>query len=220
MAHYEAVLFDLDGTLVDTRSASWPLFARTNAEFALGIDTREQFFAIFEGNFFESLTRHVGDEAKAAAAGRHFMELIREHYDPPFIDGIVEVVKALAATHTLAVVSSNMHSTILRLLRSGGIDQHFVTIYAGDTQPSKAAAIADFLCGGWAGETAPRQFDRAEVVLVTDTAGDVGEACASGIDAIGVAWGMHHQHQLMAAGAQQVAIAPHELLRWINRQST
>lgn len=217
MARYEAVLFDLDGTLVDTRAASWPLFAQTNREFSLGIDTREQFFAIFEGNFFESLARHIGDEHKAAAAGRHFMELIRQHYDPPFIEGVVEVVHALAASHTLAVVSSNMHATIVRLLSSGGIHQHFVTIYAGDTQPSKSAAIADFMNGGWAPNDAARRLTADQVVLVTDTVGDVGEARASGIDAIGVDWGMHTEQKLVAAGAQHVANQPRQLLQWINR---
>ena len=52
-----AILFDLDGTLVDTRAASWELFAETNARFALGVDTREDFFRAFEGNFFESLAK-------------------------------------------------------------------------------------------------------------------------------------------------------------------
>ena len=217
MSHYEAVLFDLDGTLVDTRSASWPLFAQTSREFRLGIDTREQFFAIFDGNFFESLARHCGDEERAAAAGRHFMELIRTHYNPPFIDGIVEVVRALAASHTLAVISSNMHATILRLLQSGGIDRHFEHVYAGDTQPSKAAAIADFLAGHWAPAATRRTFAPGQVVLVTDTAGDVGEARASGIDAIGVAWGMHNERKLVTAGAQQVANEPRQLLQWINQ---
>ena len=199
MSEFDAVLFDLDGTLVDTRSASWPWFERTSRKFALGIDTREQFFALFEGNFFESLARHCGDEKRAAAAGRHFMELIREHYNPPFIDGIVEVVRTLAVSHTLAVISSNMHATIVRLLRAGGIDSNFATIYAGDTQPSKSAAIADFLNGKWAPAAQARHFECAQVVLVTDTAGDIGEARASGIAAIGVEWGMHNEQQLVAA---------------------
>ena len=219
MGRYAAVLFDLDGTLVDTRAASWPLFAQTSELFSLGIDTREQFFAIFEGNFFESLARHCGDEERAAAAGRHFMELIREHYNPPFIDGIVDVVRKLAVSHTLAVISSNMHATIVRLLRAGGIDNHFATIYAGDTQPSKSAAIADFLNGAWAPAAPARRFECAQVVLVTDTAGDIGEACASGITAIGVEWGMHNEHKLMAAGAQAVAKSPPQLLQWINPSS-
>ncbi len=217
MGRYEAVLFDLDGTLVDTRTASWPLFAQTSRAFALGINTREQFFAIFAGNFFESLARHCGDKEKAVAAGKHFMELIRVHYDPPFIEGIVEVVRALAVSHTLAVISSNMQVTIRRLLRAGGIDAHFATVYAGDTQPSKSAAIADFLSGDWAPPASRRQFERGQVVLITDTTGDVGEARASGIDAIGVEWGMHNEQMLVAAGAQQVANKPQQLLQWINQ---
>ena len=58
------------------------------------------------------------------------------------------------------------------------------------------------------------------MVLVTDTSGDIGEARASGIDAIGVEWGMHNEQQLVAAGALQVAKAPRQLLQWINPSST
>lgn len=56
-----AILFDMDGTLVDTRAASWELFSETNHEFGLGVDTRDAFFRIFEGNFFESLARICGE---------------------------------------------------------------------------------------------------------------------------------------------------------------
>ncbi|MGS0757660.1 HAD hydrolase-like protein, partial [Roseateles sp. GG27B] len=70
-----AILFDLDGTLVDTRAASWELFSETNLAFALGIDSREAFFRAFEGNFFDSLAKLCPDAAKASAAKAHFMEL-------------------------------------------------------------------------------------------------------------------------------------------------
>ena len=216
MNGFDAVLFDLDGTLVDTRSASWPWFEQTSREFALGIDTREQFFALFEGNFFECLAAHCGDHAKATAAAQHFMGLIREHYAPPFITGIVEVVRALAAHHILAIVSSNMHETIARLLQTGGVAAHFAHIYAGDTQPSKSGAIADFLAGRWSDNGVGRPFDADRVVLITDTAGDVGEALASGIRAFGVDWGMHDRQKLIAAGAAHVASQPRQLLEWIN----
>lgn len=216
MSAFDAVLFDLDGTLVDTRSASWPWFERTSREFTLGIDTREQFFGLFENNFFESLAAHCGDHQKATAAAQHFMGLIRDHYAPPFIEGMTEVVHALAADHTLAIVSSNMHETIGRLLLAGGVAALFAHIYAGDTQPSKSGAIADFLAGRWSDTGLGRPLDAERVVLITDTAGDVGEALASGIQAFGVDWGMHDRQKLIAAGATQVASQPQQLLAWIN----
>ena len=216
MSAFDAVLFDLDGTLVDTRSASWPCFERTNREFALGIATREQFFGLFDSNFFESLAAHCGDHDKATAAAQHFMGLIRDHYAPPFIAGITAVVRALAARHTLAIVSSNMQETITRLLQAGGVAEYFAHIFAGDTQPSKSSAIADFLAGRWSNTDLARPFDAKRVVLITDTAGDVGEALASGIQAFGVDWGMHDRQKLIAAGAAQVASQPQQLLAWIN----
>ena len=52
---------------------------------------------------------------------------------------------------------------------------------------------------------------RSRTVLVTDTAGDVRDALAEGIQVIGVAWGMHSVEELTAAGAEFVAYWPQEL---------
>lgn len=222
-----AILFDLDGTLVDTRVASWELFSETNLAFDLGIETRDEFFAAFEGNFFESLARLCPDPQRAEMAKLHFMELLRTRYQPALIPGMTDVVRSLAPHCTLAVVSTNGIEAIRRILVDAGIATCFSHVFSGDVQPKKSASIRRFLsdqryttqrrctpeyhdsAGGGAA------IDSADVVLVTDTAGDVHEAKEVGIRAVGVAWGMHTESQLLAAGAEKVALWPQELVAWL-----
>jgi len=208
-----AVLFDFDGTLVDTRTASWPLFERTNREFALGIDSREQYFALFEHNFYEGLAAHCGDADRADAAAQHFLQLIGEHYDPPFVSGVSELLRRLDGHVTLAIVSSNTRATIMRILVRDGLEGCFGTILGGDVETSKTHAIKRFMNGDGG-----RAYAAGEVVLVTDTTGDVSEAHGAGIAAYGVAWGMHTRTQLLTAGAVAVAGQPEELYSWLTGQ--
>jgi phosphoglycolate phosphatase len=222
-----AILFDLDGTLVDTRAASWELFSETNRRFNLGIDTREAFFGVFEGNFFESLARHCADPAHAEAVKQHFMELLRTRYRPALIPGMSDVVRALAPHCTLAVLSTNGIETIRRILVDAGIATCFSHVFSGDVQPKKSASIRRFLGNQrYAaqrcctpeyrdGSTDAATLHLTDVVLVTDTAGDVAEAKEVGIRAIGVAWGMHSERQLLSAGADKVALWPQELVAWL-----
>jgi phosphoglycolate phosphatase len=226
-----AILFDLDGTLVDTRAASWELFAETNLAFALGIDSREAFFRAFEGNFFESLARLCPDPQRAAAAKSHFMELLRTRYNPSLIPGMVDVVRALAPHSTLAVVSTNSIETIRRILVTAGIATCFSHVFSGDVEPRKSVSIRRFL--GDQSYAAQRQCAPAyreqggnevlqanDVMLVTDTVGDVMEAREAGVRAIGVAWGMHTERQLLDAGAHSVALWPQELVAWLRDDSS
>jgi phosphoglycolate phosphatase len=226
-----AILFDLDGTLVDTRAASWELFAETNLAFALGIDSREAFFRAFEGNFFESLARLCPDPQRAAAAKSHFMELLRTRYNPSLIPGMVDVVRALAPHSTLAVVSTNSIEPIRRILVTAGIATCFSHVFSGDVEPRKSVSIRRFL--GDQSYAAQRQCAPAyreqggnemlqanDVVLVTDTVGDVMEAREAGVRAIGVAWGMHTERQLLDAGAHSVALWPQELVAWLRDDSS
>ncbi len=222
-----AILFDLDGTLVDTRAASWQLFAETNLAFALGIDSREAFFRAFEGNFFDSLAKMCPEPSRAEAVKAHFMELLRTRYNPALIPGMVDVVRALAPQCTLAVISTNCLEAIRRILVGAGIATCFSHVFSGDVEPRKSVSIRRFL--GDQRYAAQRMCSPAyqdgdavggalaahEVVLVTDTVGDVAEAREAGVRAIGVSWGMHSEQQLRDAGAERVALWPQELIAWL-----
>jgi phosphoglycolate phosphatase len=222
-----AILFDLDGTLVDTRAASWQLFSETNLAFALGIDSREAFFRAFEGNFFDSLAKMCPDPAQAAAVKAHFLELLRTRYNPALIPGMVDVVRALAPQCTLAVVSTNGLEAIRRILVGAGIATCFSHVFSGDVEPRKSVSIrrllgdqryaAQRMCSPayQDGDAVGGALAAHDVVLVTDTVGDVAEAREAGVRAIGVSWGMHGERQLLDAGAERVALWPQELIAWL-----
>lgn len=217
-----AILFDLDGTLVQTREASWKLFEETNRKFGLGVGSQEEFFRLFEDNLFETLRKRSSSPQEAAAAAEHFLELLQSSYYPRFMPGMADVVKALAASSALAVISSNGTATIRRILTAAGLAHCFSHVFGGDVEQDKRASIRRFLndpsyvtnrdCRAAYREEEPPASQASDIVLITDTVGDVAPGLESGVRVIGVAWGMHTEEQLLAAGAEFVAIWPQELL--------
>ncbi|MFI5959432.1 HAD family hydrolase [Cryptosporangium sp. NPDC051539] len=222
MKPVRAVLFDLDGTLVQTRIASWEIFRRINTRFDLGVDEPEQYFDLFRGNIFASLDELCRDEAQAAEAKAAFLELLRSDYTPSLVPGITDVVRRLAGHCTLAVMSSNAMQVLRRVLLANDLAFCFAHVFGGDVAPDKKAAMRVFLADAGSGfgrrcaadydeAGAARLPDPSSTVLVTDTAGDVRDALEVGIRVVGVAWGMHSVEQLTAAGAEFVALWPQEL---------
>ena len=217
-----AVIFDLDGTLVQTRGASWDVFRKISDEFELGLTGPQEYFALFHGNIFASLDALCRGRADSEQVRRAFMARLRQEYNPVMIPGMVDVIRRLAGNCTLAVMSSNAMEVLRRVLVANDIAYCFAHVFGGDVTPDKAAAIRSFLS-----DTGSRYGRRCEVaydetpallrpdpsttVLVTDTAGDVRDAIETGIRAVGVAWGMHSSDELSEAGAEFVAIWPQEL---------
>jgi phosphoglycolate phosphatase len=219
----QAVLFDLDGTLVQTRAASWNLFARINAELDLGISTQQHFFRLMEDNLFHALRRQLGDESRAEEAGRRFLALLQSEYEPELVPGMSDVVKAFAGKCSLAVISSNSVATIRRILSKANLAHCFSHVFGGDVEPDKRAAVNRFLADrsylvnrdcmpAYRESDQPLETMASRVVLITDTVGDVRHGRECGIRTVGVAWGMHTEEQLLAAGAEFVAIWPQELV--------
>ncbi len=218
-----AVLFDLDGTLVQTREASWALFARTNAAFRLGVDSQEQYFRLLEGNLFAGLRKICRDEAQADEVARHFLAQLDADYAPDFVPGIVDVIHALAGSCSLAVVSSNTTATIRRLLTGAGVAHCFSHVFGGDVEPDKRAVLRRFLADrsylvnrdcspSYREGHRPAPASASDLVLVTDTTGDVIHARECGVFVVGVAWGMHAETALKDAGADFVALWPQEIV--------
>jgi phosphoglycolate phosphatase len=223
-----AVLFDLDGTLVQTRDSSWALFQRTNAQFSLGIDDREKFFDLLRDNLFVAVRRACNDEERAAAAITYFMALLRKEYNPPLVPGIADVVRSLSDDHILGIVSSNALEAIRRITEGAALAQCIAHVFAGDIEPDKRKCIRQFLAdpsyatlranSAAYEERAPKPLQLNEVAFVTDTVGDVRHARECGIRILGVSWGMHKAADLLDAGAEKVAVWPQEIISWVRSQ--
>jgi phosphoglycolate phosphatase len=214
------VVFDMDGTLVQTRAASWDVFQDTARKFELPIRSAEEFFELFKGNFFAGLSALCPDPALQTAVREHFLQGLRERYAPRFVPGMRDVVKTLAARYPLAVMSSNAMTAIRRILEEEDLAACFAHVFSGEVGASKEAHLRQIQAEPSYGNARhcslsyaeDDQTPAGEVVLVTDTVGDVREACRCGVRVIGVAWGMHGCDALREAGAETVVMWPQELL--------
>ncbi len=215
----------MDGTLVKTRAASWEVFRATAEQFALPVHSAEEFFTLFEGNFFESLAGICPDQQTVDDVRQHFMTGLKERYEPDFVPGMVDVIKSLAPHYALAVMSSNSMAAIRRILQNAGVAQCFAHVFSAEVGTSKRdhlRRVLDDPAYGGVRQCSPDYLEGhpvndsernqgAEVAIVTDTVGDVTEAAECGVRAIGVAWGMHGADALLAAGAERVVYWPQEI---------
>jgi phosphoglycolate phosphatase len=214
------VVFDMDGTLVQARGAAWEIFQDTARAFDLPVRSAQDFFDLFNDNFFDALDRVVGDPARAVTVREHFVTALRERYTPTLVPGMADVVKRLAPHYALAVMSSNAMTAIRRTLETAGVARCFAHVFSADIASGKANKLREVLADPLYGnlrrcspeyvEDEPGPGD--EVVLVTDTVGDVREGVAAGVRVVGVSWGMHTEEALLKAGAEFVACWPQELI--------
>jgi phosphoglycolate phosphatase len=222
------IIFDFDGTLVRTREASWALFRETNDRFGLGVDSAEAYYRLFEANFYAALDEVSGGAGteRAGDVRRHFQALLRNRYSPDLVPGMASVVHDLAAHYSLVILSSNTMEAVRRILLANGLAQCFAHVFSGEVAPDKHAAIRRLLddpsvsCGRrcsphYEESTPTRRADPGEVLLVTDTVGDVEEGRRAGIRVGAVAWGMHSVDALERAGAEFTCIWPEELVAYL-----
>lgn len=205
-----AVLFDLDGTLVDSRPA-----------IVEGLNTTLRSLGEPERTEAELVPR-IGPpihETWAWLLGRPADEVddvvtaYRERYLTTMLDGtlvydgVAELLAQLTADgHRLAVATSKSQPAAVGILEHLGLAHHFVAI-RGPVPPStedKAATVARALdaLGLASGQGA---------VLVGDREHDVRGGRAHGLRVIGAAWGYGTPGELTAAGADALAAAPGEL---------
>jgi phosphoglycolate phosphatase len=228
MAALTTIVFDFDGTLVRTREASWALFRETNERFGLGIDSPQAFYRLFDRNFYAALDDLAGGAGtdRAGEVRRHFQALLVERYNPDLVPGMANVVHELAAHYALVILSSNTMEAVRRILLANGLAQCFAHVFSGDVAPNKQEAIQRLLadpsvsCGRrcsphYEENAVLRTAEADELMLVTDTVGDVEEGRRAGIRVGAVAWGMHPADALERAGAEFTCIWPEELVAFL-----
>lgn len=206
-----ALLFDLDGVLIDSRIAITDCINHALAEHGLPRRPPEalrRYIGPPLATAFVELTGEAPDSALiascvAAYRSRYATASLR---DTTVIPGVAEVVASLARHVRLAVATTKPAAFAEPLLQKLGLRHFFIAVAGPDVTvvegEDKAQTIAKALA-------ALENPERA--VMVGDRSFDILGARARSLRSIGVTWGIGDREELEAAGADAVIDAPAEL---------
>lgn len=201
-------IFDVDGTLVDSRAMiTTSLQQAFNAE-GLVAPAHQDMLSIVGLSLLDAM-RTLAPEEDAA---RH--ERLAAAYKQAFSDnrsagahtedlfeGARELLEALRARDdvVLGLATGKSRRGVAHLIEKHGFEGWFATVQTADDHPSKphpsmiVAAMAE------------TGLDPAAVLMIGDTSFDMAMARAAGAGAAGVAWGNHPAVELERAGAHMIA---------------
>ncbi|MCB1960451.1 MAG: phosphoglycolate phosphatase [Rhodocyclaceae bacterium] len=186
----DAVLFDLDGTLLDTIDDLVDAANRMLAELGRPLRTRAEIHR-FVGKGIENLVARCLGETADAAACEAAVAVFRRHYHAvngvhaKAFDGVVELLAALAARGVpMACVTNKATDFTLPLLAKCGVADYFAAVVCGDTLPHKKPHPAML-------ELACRQLgvEPSRALMVGDSANDALSARAAGCPVLLMTYG-------------------------------
>jgi phosphoglycolate phosphatase len=202
------VVFDIDGTLVDSAALIYRAFDETFARLGRPTPPRYEIFARVGLSIHEALAGLMpgaGEDevAHAVAAYREVYVRLRAEQGAggvPLFAGARAALEALAARPDvlLGAATGMARRGLDHALDTHGLARWFVTRQSADLHPSKPhpamleAALAE------------TGVEAANAVMVGDTSFDIEMAVNAGVTALGVSWGHHAPEVLEAAGARRV----------------
>lgn len=209
------VIFDCDGTLVDSGGTIFSALAATFDEHGLAVPPKREAQRVIGLSLVEAMAALVPGEsdhlALAESYRRHFFRARQEgRVEEPLFPGIPELLDALEADGWLLAVATGKSDRGLRLcLECHGLDARFVSLQTADRHPSKPSPSMVWAAMAEAGATP------ATTIVIGDTAFDMAMAAAAGAAGIGAGWGYHEGHELISAGAVAVAGEPAQVLDFL-----
>ena len=187
-----AVLFDLDGTLLDTIADLAEAVNRMLAELGRPARPLAEIHS-FVGKGIAMLVRRCMTE-NASATEREIeqaVEVFRRHYaevngrHTTVYPGVVETLDAMRAMGLrLACVTNKSEAFTLPLLERMGLDRYFAAVVSGDTLPVKKPdpAMLHHAC-------ALLGVDAARALMIGDSENDAFAARAAGMPVLLVTYG-------------------------------
>jgi phosphoglycolate phosphatase len=225
LGRYRLVVFDCDGTLVDSQHnivaamiEAWrrhglddptPDLIRRQVGLTLEIAVDRMLATVGQG----------GDPVFISALADTYREIVddlraREDVREPMFDGMRELIEALEAPEIfLGVATGKNLRGLEHTLQSLGLRQRFHTLQTADLCRSKPDP--EMVLRAMA-ETANQP---ESTVVIGDTSFDMEMARAAGATPIGVAWGYHPVEELRDAGAVAVLEHPAELIHCLQTLS-
>jgi phosphoglycolate phosphatase len=216
MKKYNAFIFDLDGTLLNTLddlmdSANYALtqmgFPERNRD-----EVRR-----FVGNGVQKLIERAVPEGTPEKVMLETLAIFKEHYSHNMInktgpyEGLIEILKVLKENNIPAGIVSNKFDTAVKELNKLFFSE-YIHVAIGESADVAKKPAPD-ICIKAMSELG---IDTANTVYVGDSDVDIQTAQNSGLDCISVTWGFRDREFLNQHGATTIIDSPEELLQYIN----
>ncbi len=214
------VVFDCDGTLVDSQNIICAAMQRTFARSGRDWPGRTATLSIVGLSLPQAMARLVpdGNETLWNALGETYKHVFHElRQDPasrePLFDGAHAIVEELSGRDDLllAIATGKSQRGVRAVLEREGWIDRFISIQTADDAPSKPHPAMVHQAMGDAGVAA------ADTIVVGDTSYDMAMARAAGAGAVGVSWGYHDVSLLEAGGSHVIIDTFHQLTDELHR---
>lgn len=207
------VVFDLDGTLVDSQDQ---IVATMGAAFEaqdLPLPDRLAVRGVIGLSLPEAVARLAPDQPTARRAAvvdayrQAFFDLRQGSGGrEPLFPGTVEILSQLStAGYLMGIATGKSTRGALAVLDDHGLSECLVTVQTADLGPGKPHPDMLYRAMEAAGASADG------TVFVGDTTFDMETAVNAGVAGIGVGWGYHPTAALIQAGARAVVDRPDDL---------
>lgn len=186
------VVFDVDGTLVDSQAHILAAMASAFAEIGQPVPDRTACLHVVGLSLPLAMARLApalgdADHAQLVAGYKAAFTALRAAELSPLYPGALQVLDRLAARDDLAlgIATGKSRKGVDHILAAHGLDGVFQTVQVADDHPSKPDPSMLVACLRDTGVAAQ------DAVMVGDTTFDMQMAGHAGLHALGVAWGYH-----------------------------
>lgn len=210
---YRLLVFDWDGTLLDSASGITECIQLAAGDMSLPVPDRETASHVIGLGLHDSL-RHAVPTLPESGYGE-FIEHYRRHFvareeTMVLFPGVPDLLQDLRARgHQLAVATGKSRKGLDRALAATGLGPLFVATRCGDeTQPKPHPAMLLELLG-------ELKSDAGWALMIGDTSHDLLMASNAGVDAVAVASGAHSAESLRALSPRACLPSVAELPGWL-----
>jgi phosphoglycolate phosphatase len=197
---FKLVIWDFDGTIVDSRALMLDIFNRLAAEMRYRpVQDPESVRSLTTRQF---LRRHGIPLWRLPKLVRRFhAEAAEEAENLKLYPGLLETLAGLCTAGVrLGILSSNKEETIRRCLRANGAEEHFVFVVGYPRLFGKGKALRHIVRA--------ERLAAAEVLYVGDEVRDIEAARKARVASAAVTWGLNTEAILRSIGPDLVAAEP------------
>jgi phosphoglycolate phosphatase len=214
---YSLIVFDWDGTLIDSAATIVACIQEAAREMALAVPDRETASHVIGLGLHDSLRHAVPDLPRERYP--EFVALYRRHFlaregAMQLFPGVRELLARLHERgHRLAVATGKSRAGLERAMTASGLAAHFAASRCADeTNPKPHPAMLLELMG-------ELDVDPTRALMVGDTSHDLEMARSAGVAALAVAYGAHPAGALRALEPLACLASVEELRGWLERNA-